>query len=368
MPQDNFPVEIEVTPEDAGMRLDNFLVGHLPDISRVRVQQLLEQEKILVNGNPAKPSMKLRGAESISVLGQVQPEPLKAIAEDIPLDIVYEDDDLAVINKPAGMLVHAGAGTGEDPRNRGTLVNALLHHFNSLSEINGELRPGIVHRLDKETSGLVVIAKNDVSHRKLADQFSGREVHKRYVALVHGWPKTDTGTINAPISRDSIRRTRMTTRGHGGRDALSHYKVLERFASPYGRFALIEVRIETGRTHQIRVHMSSIGHPVVGDTLYGASAALSPATLAREAQGTAVSTRREAKKLAVRRADSEAKTLSLSRNFLHAASIEFRHPKTGAPLSFARPIPPELEEFLGKLKEHSTPAPSPAANLSIRRK
>lgn len=353
----SFPIDIEVAPDDAGSRLDNFLVGQLPDISRVRVQQLLEQEKILVNGKPAKPSLKLRGTESISVLGNVQPEPLKAVPEDIPLDIVYEDDDLAVINKPAGMLVHAGAGTGEDPRNRGTLVNALLHHFNTLSSVNGELRPGIVHRLDKETSGLVVIAKNDVAHRKLADQFSGREVHKRYIALVHGWPKQDNGTVNAPVARDAVRRTRMTTRGHGGRDAISHYTVLERFASPYGRFALAEVRIETGRTHQIRVHMSAIGHAVVGDTLYGAPAAVSPATLAREAHGTAISTRNEAKKLAARKASSEAKTMSLPRNFLHAAAIEFKHPRSNAALSFARPIPPELEEFLGKLKEDSTPAP-----------
>ncbi len=224
----------------------------------------------MVNGAAAKPSLRLKGGEQITILGDPQPAPLRAIAEDIPLDIVYEDDDLAVINKPAGMMVHVGAGATEDERNRGTLVNALLHRFGSLSGVGGELRPGIVHRLDKETSGLIVVAKNDVAHRKLAKQFSSRLVKKRYVALVHGWPAKDKGTINAEISRDPVRRIRMTTRRSGGRAAVTHYEVRERIASPSGKFALMDVRIETGRTHQIRVHMASIGHPVVGDTLYGA--------------------------------------------------------------------------------------------------
>lgn len=362
MPETTYPEKIEAAPEDAGMRLDQFLVGHMPDVSRVRVQQLLEQEKILVNGKVAKPSLKLRGGERISVLGKVQPEPLKAFAEDIPLDIVYEDDDLAVVNKPAGMLVHAGAGTGDDPRNRGTLVNALLHHFRTLSNLNGELRPGIVHRLDKDTSGLVVIAKNDVAHRKLADQFSLREVSKRYIALVHGWPKQDSGTINEAISRDEARRTRMTTRGYGGRTAVSHYRVVERFASPYGKFSLVEVKIDTGRTHQIRVHMSSLGHAVVGDTLYGAPTVLSPLTLEREAHGTSISTRNEAKKAAAKKARVEdGKTMALARNFLHAAAIEFKHPRKGTALAFERPMPEELEVFLAKLKVGSAPAPTSKA-------
>src|ERR1700692_2442669 len=172
-----YPVLISVVADDAGKRLDQLLVGHL-DVSRARVQQLISQEKVLVNDLAAKASLKLRGGERISVLGQAERPPLRAIAEEIPLDIVYEDNDLAIINKPAGMMVHAGAGATEDQRNRGTLVNALLHHFASLSAVGGEMRPGIVHRLDKETSGLILAAKNDESHRKLSEQFSRREVKK----------------------------------------------------------------------------------------------------------------------------------------------------------------------------------------------
>ncbi len=176
--------------------------SRLESVSRARVQEMIAEGKVLVNDSPAKASLKLRGGERISVLGEAQRAPLKAIAEEIPLDIVYEDDDLAVINKPAGMMVHAGAGASDDARNRGTLVNALLHHLGSLSGVGGELRPGIVHRLDKETSGLIVVAKNDDAHRKLSAQFAAREVKKKYVALVHGWVKKDSGTLAQSISRD----------------------------------------------------------------------------------------------------------------------------------------------------------------------
>ncbi|HWR37812.1 MAG TPA: RluA family pseudouridine synthase [Clostridia bacterium] len=353
MSEQEYPTDLQVTAEDAGRRLDQFVVSQLPDVSRVRVQQLLEEGKILVDGAQAKASLRLRGIERIEVLGPPQAPPLRATAEDIPLDVVYEDDDLAIINKPAGMLVHAGTGNAEDPRNSGTLVNALLHRFGALSEVNGELRPGIVHRLDKDTSGLIVVAKNDVSHRRLSTQFASREVNKRYIALVHGHIKQDSGTVAASISRDNVRRTRMTTKLTGGREAVSHYKVLERVTSPYGRFTLVEVKIETGRTHQIRVHLSSIGHAVVGDTLYGAPATLSAQTLDREARGNAISTRTEAKKADARRerpVATETKALSLKRNFLHAAAIELKHPRTSAPLAFARPLPPDLQEFLARLR------------------
>jgi len=334
---------ISVTPEAAGQRLDQFLAGQLPDTSRARMQQLITENKALVNGAPAKPSLKLRGSEQITILGDPTLPPLRAIAENIPLDVLYEDADLAVVNKPAGMMVHAGAGATDDERNRGTLVNALLHRFGALSEVGGELRPGIVHRLDKETSGLIVVAKNDAAHRKLAQQFSGRKVKKKYVALVHGWPANDRGTVNAAISRDVVRRTRMTTKGRDGRSAVSHYEVRRRIESPYGKFALVDVHIETGRTHQIRVHMSSIGHPVVGDALYGAPRELRITAAARAAANRV---RGGAK---VNAAQSSPGVLSLDRNFLHAASIELAHPRTGEPLSFQAPLPGELEHFLSEL-------------------
>ncbi len=364
-----FPITISVPPDAAGQRLDQYLVTQLPDISRARAQQLLGQKQALLNGSPSKASTKLKGGETVTILGDPVVAPLRAMAEDIPLDVIYEDDDLAVIDKPAGMMVHAGAGATDDDRNRGTLVNALLHRFNALSDVGGELRPGIVHRLDKETSGLILVAKNDVAHRKLGEQFAARAVKKRYVALVHGWPEKDRGTISAEISRDSVRRIRMTTRGSGGRNALSHYEVRERIESRFGKFALLEVRIETGRTHQIRVHMASIGHPVVGDTLYGASSLLraqSEAKVRRKDRSAAAAQAALLLTRAVVASDTDGPTavnpqnplqaaggrlvLRLDRNFLHAALVEFAHPRTGVPLSFQAPLPPELTHFLEELR------------------
>jgi 23S rRNA pseudouridine1911/1915/1917 synthase len=254
------------------------------------------------------------------------------MAEEIALDIVYEDDDLAIVNKPAGMMVHAGAGATDDARNRGTLVNALLHHFARLSAVGGDLRPGIVHRLDRATSGLMVVAKNDESHRRLAKQFSGREVRKTYSALVHGWPLQDRGTIQSAISRHSQKRTRMTTRGFGGREAVTHYSVVRKIDSPYGKFALVELKIETGRTHQIRVHMSSLGHPVVGDALYGAPGELRSQSNKRRAAGMPA-------------------ILALNRNFLHSATLELTHPRTQQTLKFSRPLPKELADLLDSLEK-----------------
>ena len=321
----------EVAPEQAGRRLDQFLVSQLPEVSRARLQQLIGEGKVLVNDAAAKPSLKLKGGERIQVLGTATPPPLRAIAEEIPLDVVYEDNDLAVINKPAGMMVHAGAGATEDEHNRGTLVNALLHRFGQLSGVGGELRPGIVHRLDRATSGLIVVAKNDFAHRRLAAQFSGRQVRKQYIALVHGWVKQEAGTISSAISRDRIRRTRMTTRRSGGREAVTHYKVRERVESEFGKFSLLDLKIDTGRTHQIRVHLASLGHPVVGDTLYGAPRELRPQVSKTPA----------------------IQPMSLARNFLHAAALEFAHPRTGKALSFSRPLPPELLDFLGRVGDAS---------------
>jgi len=324
-----YPVLISVVADEAGKRLDQLLVGHL-DVSRARVQQLISEEKVLVNELAAKASLKLRGGERITVLGSAERPPLRAIAEEIPLDIGYEDDDLAIINKPAGMMVHAGAGATEDQRNRGTLVNALLHHFATLSGVGGEMRPGIVHRLDKDTSGLIVVAKNDEAHRKLAAQFARREVKKTYIALVHGWVKKDRGTISASISRDRVRRTRMTTRGTGGRDAVSHYSVVRRLDTSFGKFSLVEVKIDTGRTHQIRVHMASLGHAVVGDALYGAPREM------RARRG---------------RATDEGSAISLARNFLHAARLELVHPRTGKQIALESPLPAELQAFLTTIEK-----------------
>lgn len=325
MPE-TFPIEIVSGVDDAGMRLDQFLVPKLA-VSRARVQELIEAQQILLNDAPAKASSKLSGRDRITVLGSAERPPLRAMAEDIPLNILYEDDDLAIVDKPAGMMVHAGAGATEDHRNRGTLVNALLHHFGSLSGVGGELRPGIVHRLDKETSGLIVVAKNDEAHRKLAAQFARREVKKTYIALVHGWLKNDRGTIAAGISRDRVRRTRMTARLAGGREAVSHYQLIRKLDTAYGKFTLVDVKIDTGRTHQIRVHLSSLGHPVVGDKLYGAPAEL-------KARGK----------------NASASTLSLPRNFLHAAALILTHPRTGVSIALESPLPAELRDFLDKLE------------------
>src|ERR1700684_3788362 len=323
-----FPILISVAVDDTGKRLDQLLAAHL-DVSRARVQQLISQEKVLVNDAAAKASLKLRGGESITVLDSAERPPLRAIAEEIPLDIVYEDDDLAIINKAAGMMVHAGAGATEDQRNRGTLVNALLHHFARLSAVGGEMRPGIVHRLDKQTSGLIVVAKNDDAHRKLAAQFARREVKKTYIALVHGWVKKDRGTISASISRDRLRRVRMTTRGTGGREAVSHYRGVRRLETAYGKFTLVEVKIDTGRTHQIRVHMVSLGHAVVGDVLYGAPREL-------RARGG--------------RATDEGGGISMSRHFLQAARWELIHPRTGELIALESPLPGELQAFLATIE------------------
>jgi len=327
---DSFPITLDVAEDDAGKRLDQFLAAKLPNVSRARVQQLISAGKVLANGTPAKASLRVKAGQQIEIVGQVQLPPLRAIAEDIPLDIVYEDNQLAVVNKPAGMMVHAGAGATDDARNRGTLVNALLHRFGSLSQAGGHLRPGIVHRLDRGTSGLIVVAKTDESHRRLAEQFARRTVKKTYIALVHGCLQPERGTINANVSRDLLRRTRMTTRQQGGRTAITHYKVQRHLDTPYGKFSLLEIKIETGRTHQIRVHLASLRHPVVGDNLYDAP---------RELQAKS------------RKAAKTAKSLSLPRNFLHSTALELMHPTTGKHLSFARPLPSELQEFMASLEQ-----------------
>jgi len=332
------PRSFTVPPEARGQRLDQFLVSQLDGVSRSRVQMIIDQGNVHVGGAPARPSAKLRGGERIDVIGEPHPAPLKAEPEAIPLHVVYEDADLAVINKPAGMMVHAGSGPSDDARSRGTLVNALLHRFGQLSSTGGDLRPGIVHRLDKETSGLIVVAKNDRAHAALGQMFSSRQIKKTYLALVEGRLARDTGTISAAVSRDPLRRTRMTTKpNQNARSAVSHFEVIRRIESRFGPFTMVRVRIETGRTHQIRVHMASIGHPVVGDTLYGAAGQIVEKTPAG------------AGKTAGRRGSEEEK-LKLGRNFLHAARLEFAHPATGKLLELEAPLPEELEDFLTRLE------------------
>ena len=330
---------IEVPVEAAGQRLDQFLTAQLEGVSRSRVQMLMDQGDVLVAGEREKASMKLRGGERITITGEPRPIPLKATAEDIPLDVVYEDADLAVVNKPAGMMVHAGSGQSEDARSKGTLVNALLYRFKKLSATGGDLRPGIVHRLDKDTSGLIVVAKNDRAHAALGEMFASRQMRKTYIALVQGAVERERGTINAAVARDPLRRTRMTTQpNENARSAVSHYEVVRRFANRFGKFTLVRVRIETGRTHQIRVHLASIGHPVVGDTLYGAAGQLTDQVAAQAAQSKAA------------RRKAEPERLRLGRNFLHAAKLEFTHPKTGKVLQLEAPLPRELEDFLSRLE------------------
>ncbi|MGA9072142.1 MAG: RluA family pseudouridine synthase [Terracidiphilus sp.] len=330
---------IEASPEAKGQRLDQFLVSQIEGVSRSRIQLLIDQGSVLINGHVEKASLKLRGGERIDITGEPHPAPLKATAEEIPLDVIYEDEDLAVVNKPAGMMVHAGSGQNDDERSRGTLVNALLFRFKKLSATGGDLRPGIVHRLDKDTSGLIVVAKNDHAHAAMAELFSSRQIKKTYIALVQGDLARAKGTINASLGRDPQRRTRMMTNPPGdARTAVSHYEVVRRLANRFGKFTLVRVRIETGRTHQIRVHMASIGHPVVGDTLYGGSGHLTDQVASNAATSKAA------------RRNAEPERLRLGRNFLHSAQLEFTHPTTGKLLHLEAPLPAELEAFLATLQ------------------
>lgn len=330
-----------VDPASVGERLDRFLVGRLPDVSRVQVQQWIDEGHVSVltakgDARHMKAGSRIRSGETIRVAGgTITRPPLHAQPEPIPLHVIYEDAWLAAIEKPAGMAVHSGAGATDSARNSGTLVNALLYRMASLSATGGPLRPGIVHRLDKQTSGLILVAKDDRTHRRLSEKFARREVHKKYLALVHGAVSLERGTVNAPIDRDRLRRTRMTTRRIGGRTAVSHYHVLERIQSRFGRFTLLEVEIETGRTHQIRVHLASIGHPVVGDTTYGA-----PRRILPHIQAPATKQQKEA-------ADRNA--IQLTRNFLHATHLEITHPETGKPLVLDSPLPEDLREWMMQL-------------------
>jgi 23S rRNA pseudouridine1911/1915/1917 synthase len=294
---------LQSTSADRGKRIDQFLRERLPQYSRSRLQDWIEQGRVLVDGLPEKRSYLLKGAERIHI-EPAELAPLRATPEDLPLEVLYEDADVIAINKPAGMVVHTGAG-----RHSGTLVNAVLHRFGQLSTVGGDLRPGIVHRLDRFTSGVILVARSDAAHRNLAEQFASRQVEKIYIALVHGRVKDDQGRINTPIARDPIARVRMTTRLAHGRQAITSYQVLKRF----GELTLLEVKIGTGRTHQIRVHVASIGHPVVGDKLYGAPAS------------------------------------TMGRYFLHARQITFTSPGRSERITVSAPLSPDLAAYLETL-------------------
>jgi 23S rRNA pseudouridine1911/1915/1917 synthase len=286
---------------EAGKRLDHYLHARFSEHSRSRLQSWIKDGRVLVNGAAAKASLLLRGGEQIEVSPAGLP-PLKATPEDSPIEILYQDTAVIAVNKPAGLVVHAGAGGHSS-----TLVNRLVHHFTSLSQVGGDLRPGIVHRIDRGTSGILLVARTDQAHRALAAQFAARTIEKTYLALVQGNVRTETGRITKPITRDPVRRTRMTARLEHGRDALTEYCVRQRFKG----FTYLEVRIGTGRTHQIRAHLASLGYPVAGDRLYGARPA--------------------------------------ERIFLHAWRIAFTTPATSERVVVVAPLPEELEHWLGGL-------------------
>jgi 23S rRNA pseudouridine1911/1915/1917 synthase len=303
-------VIVVAEPQDVGKRLDAFLHERLPEFSRSRLQSWIKEKRVLLRGHELRASYLLRGGETLTV----EPaglRPLRAEPEALPLTILYEDPDVVAIDKPAGMVVHAGAG-----HDRGTVVNALLHRFGSLSSLNGELRPGIVHRLDRDTSGVLVVARNDRAHQALAAQFQTRVVEKHYLALVHGRMKQPSGRITDPITRDPQRRTRMTSRLGVGRSAVTEFRMLEEL----GQFSLLAVRIRTGRTHQIRVHLSNLHHPIVGDRLYGAPARV-------------------------------VGLPELPRFLLHAHRLRFQSPASGDWITVESPLPPLFCEILDALRK-----------------
>lgn len=293
--------------EQKGQRLDVFVVEKCPDLSRSHVQKLIEQGAVLVDGQSRKANYKLRGAEEVQV-AIPEAEPISVEPEEIPLDVLYEDKDIIVINKARGMVVHPASGV-----NTGTLVNALLHHCQDLSGINGEIRPGIVHRLDKDTSGVMVCAKNDTAHLDLAEQIRLKTAHRTYWAIVHGNIKEEAGIIKGDIGRHQTDRKKMAIVRENGKPAVTHFKVLERF----GEYTLVECQLETGRTHQIRVHMTSIGHPLVNDPKYG---------------------------------PRKSSPFAIKGQALHSLQLTLTHPVIREEMSFTAPLPEDMEKILTGLR------------------
>jgi 23S rRNA pseudouridine1911/1915/1917 synthase len=313
---DQETVTFTVGPEHTGMRLDAFLASQIHGWSRARLQRLIESEDVLVNGKPAKASHKLREHDALEV-ELISPATTSFTPEAIPIDIIYEDETLVVVNKPAGLVVHPAAGI-----HSGTLANALAYHFQQLPNASS-VRPGIVHRLDRDTSGLLVVAKTEAALENLSDQFRARTVYKSYVALVHGRVAQDSGKIEQPLARDPTNRTRMAV-VRGGRTALSLYRVNRRF----NRFTLLDVELKTGRTHQIRVHLAWLKHPVVGDGTYGGG-----------------------RDNTIQDPRLKSQIRALDRHFLHAEKLAFEHPETGERVLYRSPLPPELSNLLLEIKE-----------------
>ena len=292
------------------LRVDKFLVARLESSSRNRVQQAAEAGCILVNGKAVKSNYRVKPLDVVSVVMDRPRYEFEIIPQDIPLDVVYEDKTVLVVNKPAGLVVHPGHGNYS-----GTLVNALMYHCgDELSGINGCMRPGIVHRIDMDTTGSLVVCKNDKAHQSLSEQLKVHSIRRIYVAIVHGNIKEDSGTVNAPIGRHPTDRKKMSTHCKNGRDAVTHYKVLERF----GDYTYIQCELETGRTHQIRVHMASIGHPLLGDVVYG---------------------------------PGKCPIAGLEGQTLHAGILGFIHPRTGEYMEFTAPLPEYFEKLLNTLPE-----------------
>lgn len=302
--------------EQAGQRLDAFLASRIEGWSRARLQRLIEAEDVLINGKPGKPSYKLRENDELEV-ELITPTTTSFTPEAIPIEIVHEDETFVVVNKPAGLVVHPAAGI-----HSGTLANALAYHFQQLPNASS-VRPGIVHRLDRDTSGLLVVAKTEAALENLSDQFRARTVYKSYAALVHGRVNSDSGRIDQPLARDPSNRTRMAV-VRGGRSALSVYRVKQRF----NRFTLVDVDLKTGRTHQIRVHLAWLKHPVVGDETYGGG-----------------------RDNTIQNPRIKAHIRSLDRQFLHAERLAFEHPQTGERVLFESPLPEKLSNFLTRIEE-----------------
>ena len=305
-------MELKIGPEHTGLRLDAFLASQIDGWSRARLQKLIENEDVLVNGKPSKPSYKLRQGDDLEI-ELTTTSTIEFAPENIPIDVVYEDDTLVVVNKPAGLVVHPAAGTPS-----GTLANALAYHFQQLPDGGTAVRPGIVHRLDRDTSGLLVVAKTEAALENLSDQFRDRTVFKSYVALVHGRVLSNSGKIDQPLARDPSNRTRMAV-VRGGRNALTLYRVRRTFQ----RFTLLDVELKTGRTHQIRVHLAWLKHPVVGDETYGGG-----------------------RDNTIQDPQLRARIRNLKRHFLHAEKLGFTHPATKEVVKFESPLPPELSELL----------------------